>query len=59
MTIMRKRIACWMPKASDTYAEYVILIAFPLQKRFARTHLSITLCTFLVSVPLSSLFLFE
>jgi hypothetical protein len=26
------RIACWIPKATDTHSEYVILIAFPLQK---------------------------
>jgi hypothetical protein len=26
------RIACWMPKATDTDSEYVILIAFVLQK---------------------------
>ena len=24
--------ACWKPKAIDIYSEYVILIAFPLQK---------------------------
>jgi hypothetical protein len=27
------RIACWIPKATNTYSEYVIIIAFPLQKR--------------------------
>jgi hypothetical protein len=33
-TIWRIRIACWIPKASHTYAhsEYVIRIAFPLQQ---------------------------
>jgi hypothetical protein len=25
-------IAWWVPKATDTHSEYVILIAFPLQK---------------------------
>ena len=25
------RIACWITKATDTYSEYVILIAFPQQ----------------------------
>jgi hypothetical protein len=30
--IWRMRIACWMPKATDTHSEYVILIAFPLQQ---------------------------
>jgi hypothetical protein len=31
VTIWRMRIACWIPKATDTDSEYVILIAFPLQ----------------------------
>ena len=26
------RIACWIPKATDTHTEYVILIAFALQQ---------------------------
>jgi len=29
--IWRMRIACWIPKATNTYSEYAILIAFPLQ----------------------------
>jgi len=32
MTIWRMRIVCWMPKATDTHAEYVIFIAFILQQ---------------------------
>ena len=36
MKIWRKRIACWIPKATHTHihthSEYVILIAFPLQQ---------------------------
>jgi len=32
MTIWRTRFACWVPKATNTYTEYVILLAFPLQK---------------------------
>jgi hypothetical protein len=32
MTIWRMRIACWITKATNTYSNYVILIAFPLQK---------------------------
>jgi len=32
MTIWRMRIACWVPKAINTHSEYVILIAFPLQR---------------------------
>jgi hypothetical protein len=30
LTIWRKRIACWIPKATSTHSEYVILIAFSL-----------------------------
>jgi len=26
------RIACWIPKATNTHSEYVILIAFPQQQ---------------------------
>ena len=33
MTIWLMRIACWMPKATDTHSEYVILINVPLQQR--------------------------
>jgi hypothetical protein len=29
--IRRMRIACWIPKATDTHSEYV-LITFPLQR---------------------------
>jgi len=34
MTIQRMRIACWITKATSTHTEYVIRIAFPLQKWF-------------------------
>ena len=30
MTIWLTRIACWLPKATNTHSEYVIPIAFPL-----------------------------
>jgi len=33
MTIARMRIACRIPKATDTHSVYVIIIAFPLQQR--------------------------
>ena len=29
--IRRMRIACWIPKATNTHSEYLIHIAFPLQ----------------------------
>ena len=32
MTIWRMRIACWIPKATDTHTWYLILIAFPRQQ---------------------------
>ena len=32
MTIWRMRAACWIPKATDTHSQYVIFIAFLLQK---------------------------
>ena len=32
MTIWRMRVVCWIPRRTNTHSEYVILIAFPLQK---------------------------
>jgi hypothetical protein len=32
MAIWRMRIACWVPKATDTHSEYVTRIALPLQQ---------------------------
>jgi hypothetical protein len=32
MSIWRMRIACWIPKATDTVSDYVLRIAFPLQE---------------------------
>ena len=32
MAIGRMRIACWIPKATNTHSEYVIHYAFPLQQ---------------------------
>jgi hypothetical protein len=43
MTIHRMRIACCIPKDTNTYLEYVIFIAFPLQQWFTRTLLNVTL----------------
>jgi hypothetical protein len=33
MRIWPMGIACWIPKATNTHSEYVILIALPLQQR--------------------------
>jgi len=32
MTIRRMRIACWIPKATNTHSEYATIIALPLQQ---------------------------
>ena len=32
MTIWHMRLACWVPKATNTLSEYVILIGFPLEQ---------------------------
>jgi len=31
MTIWRMRMACWIPKATNTHSQYITLIPFPLQ----------------------------
>jgi hypothetical protein len=31
-TIWHMRIVCWMPKATNTHSEYVMLVAFPLKQ---------------------------
>ena len=33
MTIQQRHTACWIPKATETHSEYVILIAFPLKQQ--------------------------
>ena len=43
VTIWRRRIACWIPKDTNTPSEYVTLIAFPTETMVARTCLSVTL----------------
>jgi len=32
VTIWVMRFACWIPKATNTHSQYVMLIAFPLQQ---------------------------
>jgi len=34
MTIWRMRIACWIPKATNTRSQYLLLITFLLQQYF-------------------------
>jgi len=38
LTVWRVNIAWWMPKATNTHSEYVILIAFPQQQRLHERH---------------------
>ena len=45
MTIRCTRIACWIPKATNTHLEYVIPIAYPLQQ-WLHASASILRCTY-------------
>jgi hypothetical protein len=47
MTIWRMRMARWIPKATNTHSEYVILIAFPLQQ-WLHERASMLHCTYIV-----------
>ena len=42
----RMRIACWIPKATNTDSEYVIFIAFPLQQ-WLHEHASVLCYTYI------------
>jgi hypothetical protein len=44
MTMWRMRIAYWVPKATDTLSEYVMLILFLLQQ-WLRERVSMLRCT--------------
>ena len=55
MTIRCMRIACWIPKDTDTHSQYVIIVAFPLQQWLRErspvlgyTHIAclVTVCVF-------------
>jgi len=37
------RVACWIPKATNTRPEYVLCVVFPLQQWLHEEHLSVTL----------------
>ena len=37
------RIACWIPKATDIFSEYVLLIALPLQQRLHKRASNVTI----------------
>ena len=56
MTIWRMRIACWIPKVTDTLSQYVTLIAFQWQQWFRegasiRSHVH-CLCVFFFALKL-------
>jgi len=55
MTIWRMRIACWMTKATNTHAEYVVHTAFPLQ-RWWHERVAVLRCTYIASLVLPMLF---
>jgi len=48
MTIWHMRIACWIPRATNTHTEYVILIAFTLpqwlRERVSMLHYTYNAC---------------
>jgi hypothetical protein len=46
MTIWLTRIACWIPKATNTLSQYIVLIAFPRQQRLHERALMLR-CTFI------------
>ena len=52
MTIWRMRIACWMPKATNTHSQYVILIAIT-QQQWLHERSSLLRCTYIVCLVLS------
>jgi hypothetical protein len=49
------RIACWVPKATDTHSEYVTLIAFPL-KQWLRERASLLRYTYIACLVLTDIF---
>jgi len=55
MTILRLRIAYWIPKATNTHSNYVTIIAFPLQQWL---HERATLLRYTYSACLSIYLLF-
>ena len=48
MAMWRMRIACWIPKATNTHSAYVIILAFPLQQWLHERDLNVTLTLILL-----------
>jgi len=53
MTVRRMRISCWVPKATYTQSEYVILIAFSTATMVEGTRLAVPLDVHCLSVCIS------
>jgi hypothetical protein len=51
MAIRHVRIACWIPKATNTHSKYVILTAFSTITMVVRTRLNVT---FIPTLPVFS-----
>jgi hypothetical protein len=49
MTAWSMRIACWIPKATNTLSEYVMLMAFPLQQ-WLHEHASVLRCMYIACI---------
>jgi hypothetical protein len=49
MTIWRMRIACWIPKATNTHSQYIILIVFR-QQQWLQERASLLRYTYIVSL---------
>ena len=49
MTVKHMHIACWILKATNAHLEYVIFIAFPLQK-WLYEHASVSCYTYIASL---------
>jgi hypothetical protein len=54
VTTWRMRVACWIPKATDTHSEYVIITAFPLQHCLQERD-SMLRCTYMACLVISKL----
>jgi hypothetical protein len=50
MTIRRMCVACWIPKATNTYSGYVILIALPLQEWLHKRYMYIACLVYFQNV---------
>ena len=58
ITIWRTSIACWIPKATNTHSECVILITFPLQQ-FLHEHDSMLRYTYIACLVIGLLSIYE